>query len=410
LHLSLGRKLEIQDRHTHWATLLKESQESLSEFYRQLAKFSGSLGSWIMPLNPFAEALQGLHARCESEIQEANEPAILQALDDLNMQEGTSQAKIELCKHEIELAHERIAVMLTRRSRPAAKTYTFTDIFAVWPLVGEHSPEDRTLLEEQLTAVEFDLCQFEQQELEASTRLETGGEKVDLEQARERLQLQERSYQTKKRGGLLIKATVERLMRKMIPRTEYYMQQLLPLLTRGRYHDVSLSTEPKEDVASSGAFQLNIWEQAAAEYIPQTALSGGTADQISLTLRLAFAIASLPRELSAAPGFILLDEPLSLASQDRMQALIDLVTGHLLSDHFEQTFFISHSNALDQAMFKYHLYIDNGIVLESNLPPIPAHSSIETSDSNNGNGSSVSASETDLVASKPVGDLRELII
>ncbi len=410
LHLSLGRKLEIQDRHTQWVTLLKESQESLSEFYRRLAKYSGSLGSWIIPPNPFAEALQSLHARCESEVQEANEPAILQALDDLKMQENASQAKIELCKHEIEQAHERIAAMLARRSRPAAKTYTFTDIFTVWPLVGEHSPEGRTQLEEQLTAVEFDLRQFEQQELEASTHLETGGEKVDLEQARERLQRQERSYQTKKRGGLLINATVERLMRKMIPRIEYYMQQLLPLLTRGRYHDVSLSTEPNEDVASGGAFQLNIWEQAAAEYIPQTALSGGTADQISLTLRLAFAIAALPRELSAAPGFILLDEPLSLASQDRMQALIDLVTGHLLSDHFEQTFFISHSSALDPAMFKYHLYIDNGIVMESNLPPILAHSLVETSDNNNGNGSTVSASETDLVASKPVGDLRELII
>jgi DNA repair exonuclease SbcCD ATPase subunit len=410
LHLSLGRKLEIQDRHTHLATLLKESQESLSEYYRQLAKHSGSLGSWIIPPNPFAEALQSLHARCESEIQVANEPAILQALDDLKMQEDTTQAKIGLCKHEIEQAHERIAIMLARRSRPAAKTYTFTDVFAVWPLVGEHSPEDRTQFEEQLTAVEFDLRQLEQQELEASTRLETGGKKVDLEQARKLMQQQERSYQTKKRGGLLINATVERLMCKMIPRTEYYMQQLLPLLTRGRYHDVSLSTEPEEDVASGGAFQLNIWEQAAAEYIPQSALSGGTAEQISLTLRLAFAIAALPRELSAAPGFILLDEPLSLASQDRMQALIDLVTGHLLSDHFEQTFFISHSNALDPAIFKYHLYIDSGIVIESNLPPILAHSLIETSDNNNGNGSTVSASETDLVASKPVVDLRELMI
>src|SRR2546429_8482875 len=32
LHLFLARKLEIQDRHTQQATLLKESQESLSEY------------------------------------------------------------------------------------------------------------------------------------------------------------------------------------------------------------------------------------------------------------------------------------------------------------------------------------------------------------------------------------------
>ena len=83
---------------------------------------------------------------------------------------------------------------------------------------------------------------------------------------------------------------------------------------------------------------------------------------------MAFAIAALPRELNAAPGFILLDEPLSLASQDRMQALIDLVTSHMLSDHFEQAFFISNNSSLDLAMFTYHLSIDNGLVVESNLP------------------------------------------
>ena len=368
LHLSLARKLEIRDRHIQQATLLKESQESLSEYYRQLAKYSGSVGSWIIPPNPFAEALQSLHTRCEQEIQEANESALLQELDDLKKQEGASLAKLDLCKYEIEQTHERIAETLVQRSRPPAKAYTLTDISSVWPLLSEYSPEDRAHLEEQIAAVELELHEFEQKELEASTRLETGSEKVDLEQARQRMQQQERSYQTKKRGGLLINATVERLMLKMIPRIEYYMQQLLPVLTRGRYHDVTLSTEPEEGVTSGGAFQLNVWEQAAAEYIPQSALSGGTADQISLTLRLAFVIAALPRELNAAPGFILLDEPLSLASQDRMQALIDLVTSHLLSDHFEQAFFISHNSALDLAMFKYHLYIDNGRVIESNLP------------------------------------------
>ena len=372
LQLSLSRKLEIQDRLTQQATMLKESQESLSEYYRQLAKYSGSVGSWIIPPNPFAEALQSLHARCEREIQEANEAALLEELDDLKKQESTSINRIEVCKSEIELAHELIAETLAQRNRPPAKTYTLSDISAVWPLLNEYFPENRSQLEEQIADAEVELREFELKELESSTRLNTGSEKVDLEQACQHMQQQERSYQTKKRGGLLINATVERLMFKIIPRIEYYMQQLLPVLTRGRYHDVTLSTETEEDVTTGSAFQLNVWEQAAAAYIPQSALSGGTADQISLTLRLAFAIAALPRELNAAPGFILLDEPLSLASQDRMQALIDLVTSHLLSNHFEQTFFVTHNSAFDLAMFKYHLHIENGTVVESNLPPEPA--------------------------------------
>jgi len=373
LQITLGRKPELQERRTTQATVLKERQESLSELYRQLAKCSSSLGSWIMPPNPFAEALQALRSRCEREIQEANEPGILRELEDLKIQEGASQAKIELCKHEIEQAHERIAAMLAQRNRPLAKTYTLADIAAVWPLVSENSPGDRARLEEQLATLEDELRQLEQQELELSTRLGTGKEKLVLEQALKRKEQQERSYQTKKRGGLLINATIERLMRKMLPRTEYYMQQLLPLLTLGHYHDVRVSTEPEDGAVSGGAFQLSVWEPAAAGYISQSALSGGTADQISLALRLAFAIAALPRELSAAPGFLLLDEPLSQASHDRLQALVDLVTGALLSQHFEQIFFVSHGSTFDPTMFPYHIYIENGMVVENNLPPDSAY-------------------------------------
>jgi DNA repair exonuclease SbcCD ATPase subunit len=408
LLLALGRKLEIQDSYTEQATLLKESQESLSYFYRQLAKYSSSLGSWVIPPNPFAEALQGLQARCEYEIQEANEPAILNDLENLKIQKGTSQTKIDLCKLEIEQAQERIAMMLAQRNRPPAKAYTLIDISAVWPLVGENTPEDRSQLEDQLAAVEVELRQLEQQELEASTRLQTGKEKLDLEQTRKRMQQQERNYQTKKRGGLLINAATERLMHKMIPYTEYYMQQLLPLLTCGRYFDVSLSTEPEEGVASGGAFQLSVWEPAAGRYISQSDLSSGTADQISLALRLAFAIASLPRELSAAPGFFLLDEPLSLASPDRMQALVDLVTDYLLSKHFEQTFFISHSSAIDPAMFSYHLYIDNGVVMRSNLPPASTQSLFKIPDDSDED--KIATPESDHNSPKSMKDLRELTI
>ena len=410
LHITLSSKLEIQDRHTAQATMLKECQESLSEHYRQLSKCSGSLGSWIIPPDPFAETLQGLHNRCQREVQEADEPGILSEFEALKTQEGAHRAKIEQCKHDIEQASERIASVLAQRSRPPAKTCTLADITAVWPLVGENSPEDRSRLEEQLAAVEQELRHLEQQELEASTRLGTSKERLDLELARERMQQAERSYQTKKHGGLLINATVERLMRKMLPRTEYYMQQLLPLLTRGRYHDVSLSTEPEEGIASGGPIQLGVWEPGAADYIPQSALSGGTADQISLALRLAFAIAALPRELGAAPGYLLLDEPLSLASHDRMQALVDLVTGYLLSQHFEQIFFISHSNSFDPAMFPYHIYIDNGLVIQSNLPPVPAPSPLEMPDGSNGNVAASSASESDLISPESVHDLRELTI
>jgi len=95
---------------------------------------------------------------------------------------------------------------------------------------------------------------------------------------------------------------------------------------------------------------------------------------LSLALRLAFAIAALPRELGAAPGFVVLDEPLSSFDRGRAQALVNVVTGDILGQHYEQVLFVSHSSAFDPTMFPYHIYMDNGLVIESNLPVVPAAS------------------------------------
>ena len=371
LHITLGNRLELQSRRTTYISLLKERQESLAEHYQQLAKFSSSLGSWIVPLNPFTEALEALRTRCQREMREADEANILQSSEKLQVQESASKAKIELCRQEIEEAHGRIASMLVQRNRPSPKGYVLADIVAVWPLVSEYSAEDRGRLEEERETLEQELQQLEQQELELSTQLQTGGQNLDLAQARARMEQQERSYQTKKRGNLLVRAVTDRLMRKMLPRTEYYMQQILPLLTSGRYHDVHLTTDVEEGTASGGAFQLRVWDTAAGAYVAKSALSGGAADQLSLALRLAFAIAALPRELTAAPSFVLLDEPLSSFDQERTKALVDVVTGEILGQHFEQLLFISHSSAFDATMFPYHVYMDDGVIVESNLPAVP---------------------------------------
>ncbi len=368
LQIALGRKEGLQNRYATNSTLLQENQSALSEHYRKLARFSGTLGSWIVPLNPFADALRALRERCEREVQEADGRGISLEMEALDIQEGASRAKIELCQHEIEQASERIATMLAQRSRPPAKGYTFAEIAAVWPLVSENTSQDRARLQDEVEAVEHDLHSLEQQDLALSEQLETGRNTLDLEQARKRMAQQERSFQTKERAGLLIAATFDRLMRKMLPRTEYYMQQLLPLLTRGRYHDARLTTEPEEQISSGGPLQVSLWEPAANTYIPLPALSGGVADQVSLALRLAFAIASLPKDLNAAPGFLLLDEPLSLASRDRAQSLADIITGETLGQHFEQVFFVSHDTAFDTSSFPNHIYIDSGIVVETNLP------------------------------------------
>ncbi|MBV9231046.1 MAG: hypothetical protein JOZ18_17180 [Chloroflexi bacterium] len=388
LQITLGGKIVLQEKHANYSVQLKDRQESLSDHYKQLAKFSNTLGSWILPLNPFAEALVALRERCQREIEEADEASIAKDFETLQNQEGASRAKIALCQQEIGSAQESIAALLAQHSRPAAKSYALADLTAVWPLLGKYSVKDRLRLEEERQSVEKELDDLEEEAAALSKQLQTGDTLLDLKQALARMEQQERSYQTKKRGNHLIKAVNERLMHKMLPRTEYYMQQILPLLTSGRYHDVHLTTEPEEGTVSGGSYQLEVWDSAAGEYVSKSALSGGAADQLSLALRLAFAIAVLPRELNAAPGFVLLDEPLSSFDRGRTQALVDVVTGEILSQHFEQILLISHSNAFDPAMFPYHVYMDNGLIVESNLPVVATIPSM-VAVSQNGSSASV---------------------
>lgn len=424
LRIVLGDRVELQSRLARHTTQLKEQQDALSDYYHQLAKMSGMLGSWIIPPNPFAEALATLRVRCQHEIQKANEATIAHGLERLYLQEQASQAKVALCRSEIENAHERIANMLAQRNRPAPiargpvgapfMAPSFTQIVAVWPLVGEYTTQDRTRLEDECARLEQELSQLELQERELSAQLQSGGQKLDLEQARLRMQQQERSYQTKQRGNLLIQAVDERLLRKMLPRTEYYMLHMLPLLTSGRYHDIQLSTAPAEGVVSGGQFQLRVWDSSAGEYVPRSALSGGASDQLSFALRLAFAVAALPKELNAAPGFLLLDEPLTSFDRNRTQALVDVVTGATLGHHFEQVLFISHSAAFDPAMFPYHLYLEGGLVVESNLPVIPPTPIQVTASSNghsdNGNTDDADDDGDEMTVRVPVVKLAPVVV
>lgn len=372
LHIALGGKIELESRRDAANALLKDRQDTLSEYYQQLARYSNSLGSWIIPPNPMASALTALRARCQQELEAINESAIEKEFETLTHQENAARAKIELCRHDIEQAQSRIAALLVQHNRPAPKSFTRSEIAVVWPLIEQYSRQDRNRLEAERDIRTQELRLVEQQEQQLSQQLQTGGEKLDLRSAEQLLQQQERSYQTRIYASRLIRAVDERLMHKMLPRIEYYMQQILPQLTGGRYHDVELTTEPEEGAISGGPIQLRVWETAAEQYIPKTALSGGAADQLSLALRLAFAVASLPRELAAAPGFLLLDEPLSSFDRDRARSLVDVVTGDLLDQHFEQILFISYSSAFDPAMFPYHIYMDNGLIVDSNLPAVPA--------------------------------------
>ena len=166
----------------------------------------------------------------------------------------------------------------------------------------------------------------------------------------------------------LLKETHDRIARRVLPVTERNMQPLLQHLTSGRYRDVRLTPEESNGQPGEMDYRIRVWDPTAGRFVAKNLFSGGTRDQCSLALRLAFALATLPQELGVAPGFIFLDEPLSAFDAQRAQALVELLTTGTIAQHFNQVVLISHQHAFDREAFQYHILMEAGQIVESDLP------------------------------------------
>ncbi|MCX7845736.1 MAG: SMC family ATPase [Dictyoglomaceae bacterium] len=155
----------------------------------------------------------------------------------------------------------------------------------------------------------------------------------------------------------ILEGTTKKILDTVSPRTLAYMQKILPILTMDRYHVVHLDSE---------TFKLKVYDNSTNKYYDKDILSGGTQDQFSLALRLAFAIANLPQDKGTNPGFIFLDEPLGSFDEERAHALIELLTHGEIAEHFDQIFVITHV-ILREEYFDYCIHIENGKIIYKDL-------------------------------------------
>ena len=172
----------------------------------------------------------------------------------------------------------------------------------------------------------------------------------------------EEQSQVRKQAFRIVTLARRNIVAKVLPSTIRNMGLLLPLLTNDRYRDVDIDPE---------TYKIKVWDESARAMKAKDIFSGGTRDQFSLALRLAFALATLPEELGTAPGFIFLDEPLSSFDTIRTNALVNLLTRGPVAANFDQIFVISHNRAFDEALFDYHLQLDAGRLVSSDLPVPP---------------------------------------
>ncbi len=199
--------------------------------------------------------------------------------------------------------------------------------------------------------------QDRQRQLEQELGL--AGALLDATACRTEYQDKAREMLVRERGAQIVSLARRRIVQKVLPATMDYMRRILPTLTLDRYYDAQLDNE---------SYKIQVWdERAGGMFKEKNIFSGGTKDQFSLALRLAFALATLPQERGTAPSFIFLDEPLGSFDQERADALIYLLTEGEIARAFDQIFLISHVH-VDERLFTHRVVLENGRVAFTDLP------------------------------------------
>jgi DNA repair exonuclease SbcCD ATPase subunit len=240
---------------------------------------------------------------------------------------------------------------------------------AAWPMLTQVGPDEVETREQEVASAsrEAHFARRTADELARqhgfdATRLAA----LDEAECRERVAEGERILRQRELATSLAREVRTRIVRRVLPETAVYMRALLPELTAGRYRDVQLLRDERDPAGAD--LRIRVWDQAAGRYVGKSLFSGGARDQASLALRLAFALATLPKETGAAPGFVFLDEPLSAFDAERSQALVHVLTDGAIARTFAQIFLISHGQSFDPSSFRYALQLENGAIVDSTLP------------------------------------------
>ncbi len=159
-------------------------------------------------------------------------------------------------------------------------------------------------------------------------------------------------------AGPILNRVRDNILQAVLPRTMEYMRGMLPMLTAGRYHDAELDDD---------TYKIRVWDAQAQEYIEKEIYSGATQDQFSLALRLGFALAALPQERGASPGFIFLDEPMAGFDKERRNALVELLTEGDLSIRFDQIFVVAPVGVFPVNPFPHYIRMIDGKIVQESL-------------------------------------------
>ncbi|MGZ3601013.1 MAG: AAA family ATPase, partial [Ktedonobacterales bacterium] len=218
-----------------------------------------------------------------------------------------------------------------------------------WPLLDMVEASTMSELEAELLRLRNEAHHLRESASEQARKLGMAeDDALAVDTCRERLAEAEATLRRHELALKLAEEVRARIVRRVLPETEIFMRRLLPALTAGRYRDARLLAEE----GNGADLHIALWDELAGRHVAKNLFSGGTRDQCSLALRLAFALATLPKELGALPGFIFLDEPLSSFDAERSRALVDVLTQGEIARQFAQVMLISHSQSIERESFR----------------------------------------------------------
>ena len=172
---------------------------------------------------------------------------------------------------------------------------------------------------------------LEQNHQESTTELNKKKELVNkINALNSQIQNIERSMEVSKVAVTFLEDTIVSANKRFAPSLSRIMSRIMPRITKGRYQNVQ-ATENLE---------IKAFSTEKNDFVNLSELSGGTVDQLFLSLRLAFSQAIMTARVgSSSRQFLFFDEPIISFDEQRSNSFLDLLLDY--SENFVQVFLIS---------------------------------------------------------------------